>query len=731
MPDPEMVVLACRGGIRVTRTRSQASPGELDDLIVRLDQRLGGILTSGVDYPGRYSRWDIGYEDPLLIVEARGRELEVTAPGARGGPLLDPIESWWRATPGLAIRRRANRVSASASEPAPTLFEEDRSRRSSAFTALRALLEFFQLQGDSHLGLYGAFAYDLMFQFEPIQQRHPRPAWHRDLVLHLPDRILVGDRARGEFSWWDYEFSCGDPSTAIPAREAVLGPAGAAAAVPPSRGSGQYAALVDSAREYFARGDLYEVVPSQPFYSRCDSPTAFFNTLRRQNPAPYGFCFNLGAEHLVGASPEMFVRVEGSRVETCPISGTRPRGADAIGDAAQIRDLLNSAKDEAELTMCTDVDRNDKSRVCLPGSVRVIGRRQIELYSRLIHTVDHVEGTLRPDRDALDAFLTHMWAVTVTGAPKKRATQFIEDYEEAPRQWYGGAVGVIHLDGSLNTGLTIRTAEIRDRVALVRAGATLLYDSDPMAEELETELKGSALLVALRATRDPAPVLRGPDRRPALAAPRVLVVDHEDSFTLNLADYFRQGGAAVTTVRWGFRLELLEELGPALVVLSPGPGRPGDFRIPELLRSLYHRGLPVFGVCLGMQGMVEEAGGVLHQLPHPRHGRATVIQVAEGALFPADGAGVKVGRYHSLYALAAEVPGSLFVSAVAEDGVVMAVEHRDQRAWGVQFHPESILTLEDGAGMPLVQRVLALVAGEGAPTAPGERRAGADQGHLE
>jgi anthranilate synthase len=132
-----------------------------------------------------------------------------------------------------------------------------------------------------------------------------------------------------------------------------------------------------------------------------------------------------------------------------------------------------------------------------------------------------------------------------------------------------------------------------------------------------------------------------------------------------------------------------------------------------------------------MQGMVEEAGGVLHQLPHPRHGRATAIQVAEGALFPADGAGVKVGRYHSLYALAAEVPASLFVSAVAEDGVVMAVEHRDQRAWGVQFHPESILTLEDGAGMPLVQRVLALVAGEGAPTAPGERRAGADQGHLE
>lgn len=114
----------------------------------------------------------------------------------------------------------------------------------------------------------------------------------------------------------------------------------------------------------------------------------------------------------------MFVRVEGRRVETCPISGTIARGQNAIEDADQIRQLLNSRKDEAELTMCTDVDRNDKSRLCEPGSVRVIGRRQIELYSHLIHTVDHVEGLLRPEFDALDAFLTHTWAVTVTGAPK-------------------------------------------------------------------------------------------------------------------------------------------------------------------------------------------------------------------------------------------------------------------------------------------------------------------------
>ena len=188
-------------------------------------------------------------------------------------------------------------------------------------------------------------------------------------------------------------------------------------------------------------------------------------------PAPYEFLFNLGeGEYLVGASPEMYVRVTGDRVETCPIAGTIARGEGPLEDAANIATLLGSAKEESELTMCTDVDRNDKSRICVPGIVRVIGRRQIEMYSRLIHTVDHIEGKLRPGFDAFDALLTHMWAVTVTGAPKTWAMQFIEDHEETSRRWYGGAVGMIGFDGSMNTGLTLRTAHITGGIAAVRAG---------------------------------------------------------------------------------------------------------------------------------------------------------------------------------------------------------------------------------------------------------------------
>ena len=129
--------------------------------------------------------------------------------------------------------------------------------------------------------------------------------------------------------------------------------------------------------------------------------------------------------------------------------------------------------------MCSDVDRNDKSRVCVPGSVRVIGRRLIESYAGVFHTVDHVEGTLAEGFDSLDAFLTHMWAVTIIGAPKKWAAQAIEDLEKDARGWYGGAVGMISLDGDINTGITIRTIHLRDGVASYGAGATLLYDSIP------------------------------------------------------------------------------------------------------------------------------------------------------------------------------------------------------------------------------------------------------------
>ena len=518
--DAHRMELTTRGGVRVIRTATPFDPAELDRIAALVDERRGGVMSSGMEYPGRYSRWHMAYADPCAEIIATGRRITARALNDRGRVLLPVIRAAMARTGQPQPTGLTGDETVVIPEPGRDFTEEERSRRPTVFSALREIAAAFGC-ADPHLGLYGAFGYDLAFQFEPVRLRRERPAGQRDLVLHLPDEIWVLDRKREEAVRYAYEFEVDGASTAgLERLTAGTGPQHDPRSVrpkdlPPPPEPGSYARVVEEARERFARGDLFEVVPSHVFHGRCASPAAFYELLRQRNPAPYEFLFNLGeGEYLVGASPEMYVRVTGDRVETCPIAGTIARGEDTLEDAANIATLLGSAKEESELTMCTDVDRNDKARVCVPGSVRVIGRRQIEMYSRLIHTVDHIEGRLRPGFDALDAFLTHMWAVTVTGAPKTWAMQFIEDHEQTPRRWYGGAVGKIGFDGSMNTGLTLRTAHITGGIAAVRAGATLLYDSIPDAEEKETHIKARALLETLA---EAGRVAQG-DARPAQRA---------------------------------------------------------------------------------------------------------------------------------------------------------------------------------------------------------------------
>ncbi|HEY1700006.1 MAG TPA: anthranilate synthase component I [Trebonia sp.] len=721
--------LTTPGGVTITRTARSFDPAELERIAARADTRRGGVMSSGMEYPGRYSRWHMAYIDPPVEITASGRVITARSLNARGRVLLPVIAGALKAAgheqPAADPGAECTVV---IPEPEGTFTEEERSRQPTVFTAVRAIVAALEAD-DPHLGLYGAFGYDLAFQFEPVTLRQNRSKSQRDLVLHLPDEIWVLDRRREEAVRYSYEFTVNGQSTRGLGRETpdtIQTPLGVRANkdLPPEPVAGRYAQVVAAAKEKFARGDLFEVVPGHVFHERCASPAAFYERLRRRNPAPYEFCYNLGdGEHLVGASPEMYVRVHGDRVETCPISGTIARGADALQDAANIRTLLDSAKEESELTMCTDVDRNDKSRVCVPGSVTVIGRRQIELYSRLIHTVDHIEGRLRPGMDALDAFLTHMWAVTVTGAPKNWAMQFIEDHEETPRRWYGGAVGAIGFDGSMNTGLTLRTAHITDGVAAVRAGATLLYDSDPESEERETHIKARALLETLREVSGSQESSQtGSAERPGASAPEpaagnppapgglnVLLVDHQDSFVHTLGDYFRQQGADVTTLRAGFPAAMLDSLAPDLVVLSPGPGRPSDFACSSLLSELDARGLPVFGVCLGLQAMVEHAGGELSVLPYPQHGKPGQVSVRPGSsLLAGLPEEFTAARYHSLHAVESGVRGFV-VSATTPDGCVMAIEDDAAGRWAVQFHPESILSAAGRSGHQVIANVLNLV----------------------
>ena len=702
-----------RGGLLVTRSVEHFSGGasRLDDLIKLLDRRRGVVLSSGTTVPGRYESFDLGFADPPLQLQTRAENFSLSALNARGEVLIAFLGDVLADPCVVVTERSANRIAGHILRGEAPVDEDQRTRRATVMSLVRDLVAAFGSNEDALLGLFGAFAYDLVFQIEDLVQKRARENDQRDIVLFVPDRLLAYDRATARGVVLSYDFAWNGKSSGGLSRETSES---VYARTPrqafSDHGPGEYQATVETARAAFARGDLFEAVPGQLFGEPCErSPAEVFQRLCRINPSPYGALMNLGdGEFLVSASPEMFVRSDGRRIETCPISGTIARGVDAIGDAEQIRQLLNSQKDEFELNMCTDVDRNDKARICVPGTIKVLARRQIETYSKLFHTVDHVEGMLRPGFDSLDAFLTHAWAVTVTGAPKLWAMQFVEDHERSPRRWYAGAIGVVNFDGSINTGLTIRTIRMKDGIAEVRVGATCLFDSDPAAEDRECQVKAAALFQALRG--DPPKPLSDFAPDATGSGKRVLLIDHDDSFVHMLADYFRQVGASVTVVRYVHAQQMLAKAGYDLLVLSPGPGRPEDFDIAATIDTALSSKLPIFGVCLGVQAIGEYFGGRLGQLQQPAHGRPSRVQVRGGRLMQNLPNEIVIGRYHSLYVERDSMPDVLQVTASTEDGVAMAIEHKTLPVAGVQFHPESLMSLGGEVGLRIVENAFRLNA---------------------
>lgn len=685
----------------------------IEPLLERLDSQRGALFASSFEYPGRYTCWDIGFYNPPLAIVCTGQVIQFQALNQRGEVLLSMFTEIMEKMENIKITTQEKKLHQFEVTPSLKIFsEEERSHKPSVFSVLRALLAFFKEDDEEYLGLYGAFGYDLIFQFEEVLVQQTRSEKQRDMILYLPDEIFVVNHRKEEAFVRRYDFQFQGKSTQGLPREGdfFAYEANRTPGKPCDHEPGEYAALVNQAKERFACGDLFEVVPSQTFYMHCPAkPSEIFKRMRVKNPSPYGFFINLGqAEYLVGASPEMYVRVQGKRVETCPISGTIKRGQDAIEDAYNIQLLLDSEKEASELTMCTDVDRNDKSRICEAGSVKVIGRRQIEMYSRLIHTVDHIEGKLREGFDAIDAFLTHMWVVTVTGAPKLWAMNFIEQHEKSPRRWYGGAVGWLNFNGDMNTGLVLRTMRIEEGIAEIRVGATLLYDSQPEAEEEETRLKASAFMDLLENTAASKPQ----DWCSSLhaAGKKVLLVDHQDSFVHTLANYIRQTGALVVTVRSEHALNYLNSNQYDLVLLSPGPGKPQDFNLQQTIKAVLERNIPLFGVCLGLQGIVEYFGGKLGVLAYPMHGKASLIKVLnEEGLFAGLGKEFTAGRYHSLYAQKDHMPDELEITAVSEDDVVMAIAHRELPIQAVQFHPETILSMHEQAGLRIINNLMQMI----------------------
>jgi anthranilate synthase len=696
-------------GIAVERTHSKIPfKRGLDALLRKLDSQRGIYLSSGYEFPGRYSRWDIAALAPPLELSARDREVVFTPLNARGEVLNRLLEPALAPHPHWDSFGIDNGTLRGTLKPLPALFpEEQRSKQPSAFSIIRALIAEFDHPLASRLSLVGAFGFDLLFRFDPINLKLPRTNVH-DLRLFLCDEIYFMDRKTEQIDRYAYDFGREAETTQGVKRTAarVKPPKKLPAApITSDHEPEEYMANVETVREGMRRGDYYEVVLRQTFSAPYSGSHAeLFGRIQKASPSPYEFFLQFGDEQLIGASPEMFVRAEGRRIRSCPISGTARRTGDAMRDAANIRELLNSLKEESELTMCTDVDRNDKSRVCVPGSVRVLDRRLIESYAGVFHTVDHVEGMLAEGFDSLDAFLTHMWSVTMIGAPKKWAAQAIEDLEKSARGWYAGSVGMISMDGEINTGITIRTIFLRDGMARYSAGATLLYDSIPEAEERETRLKATAFFRAMRAEPE-APAVYAPKSEDGRGV-RLLLVDNEDCFIHTLANYVRQTGAEVITYRAGFSLDMIESLAPSLILVSPGPGRPSDFGVPELIRRAAKLEVPVFGVCLGLQGMVEAFGGELGVLDYPMHGKPSLVRNIGAGVFEGLPSSFRVGRYHSLYAIRATLPSCLEITAESDDGVIMGVRHRDLPMEAVQFHPESILTLDGQCGLMLMENVV-------------------------
>lgn len=270
-----------------------------------------------------------------------------------------------------------------------------------------------------------------------------------------------------------------------------------------------FCSAVRRALDYIAAGDIYQVNLAQswacPWPKRADA-LAFYERLRAVSPAPHGAFMNLGERHVLSASPELFLRMEGRGIITRPIKGTRPRSAEAQQDAQAAAELRTSPKETAELVMITDLERNDLGQVCEFGSVRVADMLRLEPYPQVYHLVSTVEGTLRPEVDHIEALAACFPGGSITGAPKKRAREIIAELEPAARGLFTGAIGYFGVDGHSQFSIAIRTAVVEAERISFHAGAGIVADSDPVREFEETYHKAEALFATVRnLVREPLP----------------------------------------------------------------------------------------------------------------------------------------------------------------------------------------------------------------------------------
>ena len=382
-------------------------------------------------------------------------------------------------------------------------------REDSPAALLRAALHATVLNRRSPLpygpGWMGCFGYGLRSAFEDVPERHVQETDLADLDLAYYPAVAVHDAE--EECWWILtREGAADAARTLGALLATAGPdpVGGVTRDPAAR-IGRDAYLVAAARaiEYIHAGDVFQVNYAHEFSAPCEGdPLALYAALRAANPAPYGAYLDLGQDGAVlSTSPELFLRVRGREVETRPIKGTRPRGATDEQDAALAAELMTSQKDAAELAMIVDLMRNDLGRVCEPGSIVVAEEGAIESYATVHHRVATVTGRLEEGYDRVDLIAAAFPGGSVTGAPKVRAMEIIDELEESRRGPYTGSIGILTDDGNMELNIAIRTAVVSRGSVRVHVGGGIVADSDPVAEYEETLAKGQAMFSALRPRR--------------------------------------------------------------------------------------------------------------------------------------------------------------------------------------------------------------------------------------
>ena len=367
-------------------------------------------------------------------------------------------------------------------------------------------------------GLVGYFGYEMVRHVEPTALKRDKPdaIGTPDMLLLVSDELAVVDNVLGKLYLVVYA-DPREPGAWQAARERLrhlhgrlAAPIAEELASDPDRRSAprpenlrcsvteeQFLAAVRRCKAYILEGDCMQVQISQRTTLDFDAPPLeLYRALRGVNPSPYMYYFDFGDHHVVGASPEIMVRLQGGKVTLRPIAGTRPRGATPAEDARAAEELLADPKERAEHLMLIDLGRNDVGRVAAIGSVRVTEQMVIERYSHVMHIVSNVDGQIQPGLDAIDVFRASFPAGTVTGAPKVRAMEIIDELEPVRRGVYSGAVGYFGFNGDMDVAIAIRTAVLKDRQLHVQAAAGIVADSDPQSEWRETQHKARAILRA-------------------------------------------------------------------------------------------------------------------------------------------------------------------------------------------------------------------------------------------